>query len=67
MQLTKLENAIAIGTILNAIGEDNLKNYVELESLRPVVTELNRLNKRTKPKEKKEAITSLIGKLMSEV
>lgn len=67
MRLTKLENAIAIGTILNAIGEDNLKDYVELESLRPVVTELNRLNKRTKPKEKKEAITSLIGKLMSEV
>ncbi|EJR46428.1 hypothetical protein [Bacillus paranthracis] len=67
MQLTKLENAIAIGTILNAIGEDNLKDYVELESLRPVVKELNRLNKRMKPKEKKEAITSLIGKLMSEV
>ncbi|CAH2465089.1 hypothetical protein [Bacillus mycoides] len=67
MQLTKLENAIAIGTILNAIGEDNLKDYVELESLRPVVKELNRLNQRTRPKEKKEAITSLIKKLTSEV
>ena len=54
MQLTKLENAIAIGTILNAIGGDNLKDYVELESLRPVVKELNRLNKRTKPKRKKQ-------------
>ncbi|EJQ93149.1 hypothetical protein IGW_02750 [Bacillus cereus ISP3191] len=67
MQLTELEKAIALGTILNAIGEDNLEDYVELESLRPVVKVSNRLNKRTKPKEKKEAITSLIGKLMSEV
>ncbi|MCU5497568.1 hypothetical protein OCF63_06145 [Bacillus wiedmannii] len=67
MRLTELEKAIALGTILNAIGEDNLEDYVELESLRPVVKVLNRLNKRTKPKEKKEAITSLIGKLMSEV
>ncbi|TXR67136.1 hypothetical protein [Bacillus sp. AR18-7] len=67
MKLTELEKAIALGTILNAIGEDNLEDYVELESLRPVVKVLNRLNKRTKPKEKKEAITSLIGKLMSEV
>ncbi|MDM5237481.1 hypothetical protein QUF83_15250 [Bacillus cereus] len=67
MQLTELEKAIALGTILNAIGEDSLEDYVELESLRPVVNVLNRLNKRTKPKEKKEAITSLIGKLMSEV
>lgn len=67
MQLTELEKAIALGTILNAIGEENLEDYVELESLRPVVKVLNRLNKRTKPKEKKEAITSLIEKLMSEV
>lgn len=67
MQLTELEKAIALGTILNAIGENNLEDYVELESLRPVVKVLNRLNKRTKPKEKKEATTSLIGKLMSEV
>ncbi len=67
MQLTELEKAIALGTILNAIGEDNLEDYVELESLRRVVKVLNRLNKRTKPKEKKEATTSLIGKLMSEV
>ncbi|MGG3673807.1 hypothetical protein ABES96_22175 [Bacillus nitratireducens] len=67
MQLTKLEKAIAIGTILQAIGEDNLEDYVELESLRPVVKVLNRLNKRTKPKERKEAITSLIGKLMHEL
>ncbi|HDR8197746.1 hypothetical protein [Bacillus thuringiensis] len=67
MQLTKLEKAIALGTILNAIDEDKLKDYVELESLRPIVKVLNRLNKRTKPEEKKEAITVLISKLMDDL
>ncbi|WMY17183.1 hypothetical protein P3F89_09125 [Bacillus tropicus] len=64
MELSKLEKAIVLGTILNAIDEDKLEDYVELESLRPIVKVLNRLNKRKKPEEKKEAITNLISKLM---
>ncbi|HDR7283466.1 hypothetical protein PDQ74_27510 [Bacillus cereus group sp. Bc005] len=64
MQLTNLEKAIALGTILNSIGENDIEDYVELESLRSIVKVLNKLNKRTKPEEKKEAITSLISKLM---
>lgn len=67
MQLTKLEKAIALGTILNSIDEDKLEEYMELESLRPVVKVLNRLNKRTKPEEKKEAITNLISRLMDDL
>ncbi|MCR6845181.1 hypothetical protein [Bacillus sp. IBL03825] len=67
MQLTKLEKAIVLGTTLNAIDEDKLEEYVELETLRPVVKVLNRLNKRTKTEEKKEAITSLISKLMDDL
>lgn len=64
MELSKLEKAIVLGTILNAIDEDKLEDYVELESLRPIVKVLNRLKKRKKPEEKKEAITNLISKLM---
>ncbi|MDC6156133.1 hypothetical protein HOV72_009470 [Bacillus albus] len=64
MQLTNLEKAIALGTILNSIGETDIEDYVELESLRSIFKVLNKLNKRTKPEEKKEAITSLISKLM---
>ncbi|PFH81657.1 hypothetical protein COI81_29005 [Bacillus cereus] len=67
MQLTKLEKGIAIGTILNAISADNLEEYVELEKLRPVVRTLDKLNKRTKPEEKKEATTNLISKLMDDL
>ncbi|PEC82099.1 hypothetical protein [Bacillus cereus] len=64
MQLTKLEKAVVLGTILNSIGENDIEDYVELESLRPVVNVLNKLHKRTKPEEKKEAVTNLISKLM---
>ncbi|MDA2474894.1 hypothetical protein ACS2TZ_01820 [Bacillus cereus group sp. Bce025] len=64
MQLTNLEKAIALGKILNSIGENDIEDYVELESLRSIFKVLNKLNKRTKPEEKKEAITSLISKLM---
>ncbi|MEC2553380.1 hypothetical protein P9W85_18515 [Bacillus tropicus] len=67
MQLTKLEKAIALGTILNSIDDDNLEEYVELETLRPVVKVLNRLNKRTKPEKKKEAVTNLISQLMDDL
>ncbi|PFB82928.1 hypothetical protein CN286_07980 [Bacillus anthracis] len=67
MQLTKLEKAIVLGTILNAVEEDKLEEYVELETLRPVVKVLNRLNKRTKPEKKKESITNLISKLMNDL
>ncbi|HEF1901528.1 hypothetical protein [Bacillus thuringiensis] len=67
MQLTELEKAIALSTILNTIDEDKLEDYVELESLRPIVKVLNRLNKRTKPEEKKEAITDLISNLMDDL
>ncbi|HGH7175510.1 TPA: hypothetical protein ACJMKJ_003057 [Bacillus wiedmannii] len=64
MQLTKLEKAIALGTILNAIDEDKLEDYVELESLRPVVKVLN---KRTKPEEKKEAGESVVSKFIHKI
>lgn len=65
MHLTKLEKAITLATILNAIGEENIKEYVELESLRPVVKALNKFNKKTKTEEKKIAIKSIINKTMN--
>ncbi|MBE7095425.1 hypothetical protein [Bacillus cereus] len=67
MEVTKLEKAIVLGTILNSIEEDRLESHVELETLRPVVKILNRLHKRTKPEEKKEAVTNLISKLMDDL
>lgn len=63
MRLTKLEKAIAFATILNAVGEESIEEYAELETLRPVAKELNKLNKKIKPEEKKKAVKSLINKM----
>jgi len=64
VEITSLEKAIVLSTILNAIDEYKLEDYVELEKLRPLVKVLNKLQKGTKLEEKKEAITNLINKLM---
>ncbi|PEZ85193.1 hypothetical protein CN374_25835 [Bacillus cereus] len=66
MRLTKFEKAITFATMLNAIGEENIGEYAELETLRPVVKALNKLNKKTKPEEKKKAIKSIINKMMKD-
>ncbi|PFE06770.1 hypothetical protein [Bacillus cereus] len=66
MHLTKLEQAITLATILNAIGAENIEEYVELESLRPVVKVLHKLNKKTKSEEKKKATKSIINKMMND-
>ncbi|WP_241145726.1 hypothetical protein [Bacillus wiedmannii] len=39
---------------------------MELESLRPVVKALNKINKKTRPEEKKKAIKSIINKMMND-
>ncbi|MED1287362.1 hypothetical protein [Bacillus mycoides] len=64
MKLTKLEKAIAIGTILSAIKGDKLKEYVDLEKLPPVIKEIEAVSDKTTRKVKKEADISLINKLI---
>ncbi|OXB98929.1 MULTISPECIES: hypothetical protein [Bacillus] len=65
-QLTKLEKAIVIGTILNAIGEEKLEEYIELEKIEPLIETFDDMQENTTPKEKKEATTNLINKLIED-
>ncbi|PGE60363.1 hypothetical protein [Bacillus toyonensis] len=63
-QLTKLEKAIAIGTIHSAVTEEELKEYVVLEKLQSSIKQGDVLSGNTTPNEKKEADISLINKLI---
>ncbi|MGG5762521.1 MULTISPECIES: hypothetical protein [Bacillus cereus group] len=65
MELTKLEKAIAIGTILSAIKGKEFKEYVDLEKLPPVIKEIEAVSDKTTRKVKKEADISLINKLIN--
>ncbi|HFJ9286768.1 TPA: hypothetical protein ACGW44_004705 [Bacillus toyonensis] len=64
MQLTKLEKAIVIGTIFSAIKAEELKEYVDVEKLPPLIKEIEALSDNTTRKVKKEADISLISKLI---
>ncbi|PGU29644.1 hypothetical protein COD66_23350 [Bacillus cereus] len=66
MELSKLEKAINVGTILNAINNDKLQEYVDLDKLPSLVKVINKMNKRTTPEEKEKAITSLVNKLVDD-
>ncbi|KXY79867.1 MULTISPECIES: hypothetical protein [Bacillus] len=64
MQLTKLEKAIAIGSILSGIKGEEFKEYVEVEKIPQVIREVEALADKTTRKVKKEADISLISKLI---
>ncbi|PHE74406.1 hypothetical protein COF80_33085 [Bacillus toyonensis] len=64
MQLTKLEKAIVISTILSAIKAEELKEYVHVEKLPLLIKEIESLADNTTRKTKKEADIRLIGKLI---
>lgn len=64
MQFTKLEKAIVIGTILSAIKAKELKEYVDVEKLPPLIKEIEALSDNTTRKAKKEADIVLINKLI---
>ncbi|MDO8159616.1 hypothetical protein FKQ51_20110 [Bacillus toyonensis] len=64
MQLTKLDKAIVISTILSAIKEEEFKEYVDIEKLPQVIKEVEALADNTTRKAKKEADISLISKLI---
>ncbi|HDR8170441.1 hypothetical protein ACQVPW_07820 [Bacillus cereus] len=64
MELTKLEKAIALGTILSGIKAEELKEYVDVEKLPSVIKEVEALADKTTRKVKKEADISLISKFI---
>ncbi|MEI5893074.1 hypothetical protein DXB51_14465 [Bacillus cereus] len=64
MELTKLEKAIAISSILSGVKAEELKEYVDVEKLPSVIKEVEALADTTTRKVKKEADISLISKLI---
>ncbi|HDR7449710.1 TPA: hypothetical protein QCX35_005943 [Bacillus toyonensis] len=64
MQLTKLEKAIAVSSILSGVKAEEFKEYVDVERLPQVIKEVEALADNTTRKVKKEADISLISKLI---
>ncbi|MCC2412611.1 MULTISPECIES: hypothetical protein [Bacillus cereus group] len=64
MELTKLEKAIVIGTILSAIKEKEFKEYVDLDKLPPLIKEIESMSDNITRTVKKETDKILINKLI---
>lgn len=68
MELNKLEKAMVIGIILRALrSKKKIKQYVGLERLPDVIQVLDELQENTTLRDKEEAITSVINKLLDDL
>lgn len=66
MKLTKSEQAIAIGTFISMLGQDLVNERIEKQKLESAIPIFNKLEDNTTPKQKREAMISLLGKVMDE-
>ncbi|MGG0355340.1 hypothetical protein ABEY57_17395 [Bacillus tropicus] len=66
MKLTKQEQAVAIGTFISMLGQDLVNDRIDKQKLGSAIPIFNELEDNTTPKEKREAMISLLGKTMEE-
>ncbi|MBJ8024931.1 hypothetical protein [Bacillus cereus] len=66
MKLTKQEQAVAIGTFLSMLGQDLVNERIDKQKLERVLPIFNEMQDNTTPKQKREAMISLLGKVVDE-
>ncbi|WP_242292695.1 hypothetical protein [Bacillus cereus group sp. BfR-BA-01441] len=66
MKLTKQEQAVAIGTFISMLGQDLVNEHIDKQQLESAIPIFNELEDNTTPKQKREAMISLLGKAMDE-
>ncbi|HDR4537914.1 hypothetical protein ACFCVQ_24595 [Bacillus thuringiensis] len=66
MKLTKQEQAVAIGTFISMLGQDLVNKRIDKEKLERVLPIFNEMQDNTTPKQKREAMISLLGKAVDE-
>ncbi|HDR4863259.1 hypothetical protein [Bacillus thuringiensis] len=66
MKLTKQEQAVAIGTFISILGQELVNECIDKQKLESVIPIFNELEDNTTPKQKREAMISLLGKAMDE-
>ncbi|MFJ8116653.1 hypothetical protein [Bacillus mycoides] len=66
MDLTKQEQAIVIGTFISMLGQDLVNERIDKQKLESVIPIFNELEDNITPKQKREAMVSLLDKTMVE-
>ncbi|WP_436863962.1 hypothetical protein [Bacillus fungorum] len=66
MKITKQEQAVAIGTFISMLGQDLVNERIDKQKLESAIPMFNELEDNTTPKEKREAMISLLDKTIDE-
>ncbi|KXY34880.1 hypothetical protein [Bacillus sp. FSL K6-0067] len=67
MKLTKQEQAVVIGTFISMVGQDLVNERIDKQKLESVIPIFNEMEDNTTPKQKREAMISLLDKTMDEL
>ncbi|MEI3893158.1 MULTISPECIES: hypothetical protein [Bacillus] len=66
MKLNKQEQAVAIGTFISILGKDLVNERIDKQKLENIIIIFNEMQDNTTPKQKREAMVSLLDKTMNE-
>ncbi|KAB7675303.1 hypothetical protein [Bacillus sp. B1-WWTP-T-0.5-Post-4] len=66
MKLTKQEQAVVIGTFISMLGQDLVNERIDKKKLESVLPIFNEMQDNTTPKQKREAMVSLLEKAVDE-
>ncbi|HFK1537781.1 MULTISPECIES: hypothetical protein [unclassified Bacillus cereus group] len=66
MKLTKQEQAVVIGTFISMLGQDLVNERIDKQKLESAIPVFNEMEDNTTPKQRREAMVSLLGKTMDE-
>ncbi|NMW16979.1 MULTISPECIES: hypothetical protein [Bacillus] len=65
-KLTKQEQAVVVGTFISMLGTDLVNERIDKQKLESVLPIFNELEDNTTPKQKREAMVSLLDKTIDE-
>ncbi|PGV77744.1 MULTISPECIES: hypothetical protein [Bacillus] len=66
MKLNKPEQAVAIGTFISMLGQELVNERIDKQKLESVLPIFNEMQDNTTPKQKREAMISLLEKAVDE-
>lgn len=66
MKLNKQEQAVVIGTFISMLGQDVVNERIDKKKLESVLPIFNEMQDNTTPKQKREAMISLLDKTINE-
>ncbi|ASN69642.1 MULTISPECIES: hypothetical protein [Bacillus] len=66
MKLTKQEQAVIISTFISMLGTDLVNERIDKQKLESVLPIFNEMEDNTTPKQRREAMVSLLNKTINE-